>query len=178
MSLRQCSLEIMHTRLVNLLDLKMNDKFIAAIGIRPRKLFGKKEENILSTFGVDEVNDHFVCESNFDLSVGIDPWKNLILYGPFSFACVSCHELNVVLHQIKSKSIEHILKNQILSAVMRLVSPSHVFRRGHSTTRILINLTDTIRINVKGSRMPSLVALDLSKAFNNVSHRVLVSWTV
>lgn len=53
-------------------------------------------------FGVDEVNDQFVCVSNCDLPDDSEPWTNLNFNGSFLF---SCHELNVVLRKIKSKSL-------------------------------------------------------------------------
>lgn len=60
--------------------------------------------------------------------------------------------------------------------MLRLISPfQYAFRRGHSTTDLLINLTDNIRSNVNGSHMTSLVALELPKAFNNVNYWGLIT---
>lgn len=52
---------------------------------------------------MEEVNNHFVGVLNCDLPVYSKPWANLNFLGSFSFSCVSCHEVNVVLHKIKFK---------------------------------------------------------------------------
>lgn len=49
-------------------------------------------------FGAEEMNDHFAGVSNSALPVDSEPWTNLNFYGPFSFSCVSCQGLSVVLH--------------------------------------------------------------------------------
>uniref|UniRef100_A0A1B0BFE2 Reverse transcriptase domain-containing protein n=1 Tax=Glossina palpalis gambiensis TaxID=67801 RepID=A0A1B0BFE2_9MUSC len=95
------------------------------------------------------MNDHFIGVSRFDLPVDSEPWTNLNFHRSFSFSC----ELSVVLHKIRSKSLGD---DEIPILFIKLVFP-----------------------NANGSRMTSLVALHVSKAFNNVNHRGLIiklSW--
>lgn len=74
-----------------------------------------------------------------------------------------------------SKAVEHIMKDQILSFVRNsIVSSQYAFRRGHSTTSLLLSLTDDIRCHLNDNRVATLVSLDLTKAFNSVNFRILI----
>lgn len=74
-----------------------------------------------------------------------------------------------------SKVVEHILKDQILSFLRHdIVSSQYAFRRGHNTTSLLLNLTDTVRSNVNMNKLTALISLDLSKAFNCVNYSTLI----
>lgn len=69
-----------------------------------------------------------------------------------------------------SKVMEHILKEQILTvSASRVYHSQYAFRKGHNTTGLLLNLTDSIRQNVNDDKFSVLISLDLSKAFNCIN---------
>lgn len=70
-----------------------------------------------------------------------------------------------------SKIVEHLIKNQIIqSASVNIYESQYAFRRGYSTTSLLLKLTDSIRENLNMNKLSALISLDLSKAFNSISH--------
>lgn len=69
-----------------------------------------------------------------------------------------------------SKVVEHLLKEQMLRATMTTIySSQYAFRQGHSTTSLLLELTDSIRENINEDKLSVLASLDLSKAFNSIN---------
>lgn len=76
---------------------------------------------------------------------------------------------------ILSKVCEHIMKDQILAQFSnRIFYNQHGFRKGHSTTTLLLQLTDSIRANSNLGRDSVLVSLDLTKAFNSICFKILL----
>lgn len=79
---------------------------------------------------------------------------------------------------ILSKMMEHLIKEQMLSYVeeRRLLHDCQSgFRCNRSTTSLLIGLTDNIRLVLSRKGFCVLLSLDLSKAFDRVSHSLLIS---
>lgn len=75
-----------------------------------------------------------------------------------------------------SKVVEHILSDQMQSFVCRdIISSQYAFRRGHSTTSLLLNLTDNIRCNINERKISALISLDLTKAFNSINFLTLIN---
>lgn len=83
----------------------------------------------------------------------------------------------ISLVPVLSKIVEHVIKDQIMLFLNQncLLNPFQSgFREGYSTTSLLIGLTDSIRRVVDKGDLAVLLSLDLSKAFDNVSHAVLI----
>lgn len=78
---------------------------------------------------------------------------------------------------IISKVFEHIVKDQMivyLDANSLIHSSQSGFRRGYSTTALLLGLTDSIRKYLDSDKNVVLLSMDLSKAFDRVVHFRLV----
>lgn len=76
-----------------------------------------------------------------------------------------------------SKVAEHLIRLQIQSFIddnKFLINYQYGFRRGLSTTSLLVDLTDLIRETIDGRDSGVLVALDISKAFDCVDHSMLI----
>lgn len=76
-----------------------------------------------------------------------------------------------------SKILEVILRQQMLSYLNTSAQISDFqsgFRRGHSTAGVLLDITETIRMNLDVGNINALIFLDFCKAFDSVSHGVLV----
>ncbi|KAI8124909.1 putative RNA-directed DNA polymerase from transposon BS [Lucilia cuprina] len=72
---------------------------------------------------------------------------------------------------------KHVMKTQMLEYLdsSNLINPYQTgFRRGYNTTSLLLGLTDSIRKIMDRNDLAVLVALDLSKAFDRVSHSMLI----
>lgn len=83
----------------------------------------------------------------------------------------------ISLVPVMSKIVEHIIKDQVMMFLNQnnlLNSFQSGFRAGHSTTSLLIGLTDSIRRIVDRDNVGVLLSLDLSKAFDNISHAILI----
>lgn len=77
---------------------------------------------------------------------------------------------------VLSKVCEHVMKEQILRhASSSIFSGQFAFRQGHSTTTLLLHLTDSIRSNRNRNMNSVLVSLDLTKAFNSICYRNMVN---
>lgn len=75
-----------------------------------------------------------------------------------------------------SKIVEVILKNQILEHTSSLICDTqYAFRRGHSTTHLLLRATDLIRLNLNEGKVNVLISLDISKAFNSINFSLLIN---
>lgn len=82
----------------------------------------------------------------------------------------------ISLLPVLSKVVEHIIKDQILLSIGNKISNSqYAFRRGYSTTSLLVNLTDNIRSCLNEQKLGVLVSLDLTKAFNSISFFTMVT---
>lgn len=72
---------------------------------------------------------------------------------------------------VLSKVLEHILKDQISSFAQEKISNNqYAYRKHHSTTSLLLHLTDSVRNNMNQNKQCVLVSLDLTKAFNSVCY--------
>ena len=76
-----------------------------------------------------------------------------------------------------SKLVENIIKLQILQHITSnslLNNAQHGFRDGHSTTTLLLEMTDTIRKNLNSNKLSILLSVDLAKAFDRIDHGLLL----
>lgn len=81
----------------------------------------------------------------------------------------------ISLLPVLSKVVEHIMKDQMLSQIESAMFVSqYAFRRGHNTTSLLLQLTDTIRSSVNRGCVNVLVSLDLTKAFNSICYSTMI----
>lgn len=77
---------------------------------------------------------------------------------------------------VLSKIVEHLMNDQILESVSTsIINSQYAFRKGFSTTSLLLSLTDSVRKAININKLSALVSLDLSKAFNSVNHITLIS---
>lgn len=75
------------------------------------------------------------------------------------------------------KIFEVVVREQILFHLKtsNLVSDFQSgFRKGHSTTGILLDITETIRANLDRGNVSALIFLDFRKAFDSINHKILV----
>lgn len=83
----------------------------------------------------------------------------------------------ISLVPVLSKIVEHVIKDQVMMFLNEnnLLNPFQSgFRTGYSTSSLLIGLTDSIRRIVDKDNVAVLLSLDLSKAFDNISHAILI----
>lgn len=76
-----------------------------------------------------------------------------------------------------SKALERLLKNQIvryMEGAGLLFRFQSGFRAGYSTTSALLHVTNDIRVNMSKNVATVLLLLDFSKAFDSVSHDLLL----
>uniref|UniRef100_A0A1A9VYH7 Reverse transcriptase domain-containing protein n=1 Tax=Glossina austeni TaxID=7395 RepID=A0A1A9VYH7_GLOAU len=160
----------MHSRLFDLVDLPPLSNPTTMWWVL-RRSGHIKENDSLFRFGLDEMNERF---TGFRLN-----WKTArVLPIPKVKTVHSIDDWRAIssLSAI-SEIVEHILKDQILSAALKLISPAlYAFHREHNTTSLLLNLTDTIRSNVNDFRTTSLAASELPKATNNFNHWEYGEW--
>lgn len=121
---------------------------------------------------ISEIIEHLF---NFILTTSIFPaaWKtarvvpipkSTIINGPDDLRPIS-------ILPVLSKVLEHILKEQIvLQCNDKIVNCQYAFRKNHSTTSLLLHLTDSIRNNLNQNKLSVLLSLDLTKAFNSISY--------
>lgn len=90
--------------------------------------------------------------------------KSTVVNGPEDLRPIS-------ILPVLSKVFEHILKEQIMShAGDKIVNSQYAFRKNHSTTSLLLYLTDSIRSNLNHNKLNVLVSLDFTKAFNSICY--------
>lgn len=76
---------------------------------------------------------------------------------------------------VLSKVFEHMIKDQILDSFqIKLYDAQYAFRKGHNTTTLLLSMTDSIRHSINSNRLPVLLSLDISKAFNSINYCILI----
>lgn len=79
---------------------------------------------------------------------------------------------------ILAKLVEILIKNQItdyLDSNRFLHECQYGFRRGRSSTHLLVNLTDSVRSALSNGRLSVLLSLDLCRAFDKIPHSILIS---
>ena len=83
----------------------------------------------------------------------------------------------ISLLPILSKIVEKIVSNQLLDFLLKnnlLSNSQHGFRPNLSTESALLKITDAIYRNMDSKRISLLTLCDLSKAFDSVSHSILL----
>ena len=78
---------------------------------------------------------------------------------------------------VVSKLFEKSAASQIVNYLEtnnHLYSGQHAYRKWHSTTTCLIEITETIHKQLEQSGVIGLASMDLSKAFDSVSHNLLL----
>ena len=78
---------------------------------------------------------------------------------------------------VLSKIFEKSAKHQITSYLEehgKLYESQHAYRKHHSTTTSLAEITDYLHKEIEEKRIPAIVSTDLSKAFDTVSHPLLL----
>ena len=78
-----------------------------------------------------------------------------------------------------SKLFERAVSDQLLEHVMKmgkLEDLQATYRSGHSTETALLKVKTDILDTMDKQRVTCLVLLDLSAAFNTVSHKLLLNW--
>ena len=77
-----------------------------------------------------------------------------------------------------SKIVERAAVNRLvnfLESEDKLFRSQHAYRRYHSTTTSLIEINDFIHHELENKRIPAIIATDLTKAFDSVSHGLLLN---
>ena len=75
------------------------------------------------------------------------------------------------------KCIEYFVNQQLTEYVETnklLTNHQYGFRKDHSTTFLMLNLFDKIFMSKESLKKPAIVFLDIKKAFDTVSHKVLL----
>ena len=75
------------------------------------------------------------------------------------------------------KCIEYFVNKQLTEYVETnklLTNHQYGFRKDHSTTFLMLNLFDKIIMSKESLKKPAIVFLDIKKAFDTVSHKVLL----
>ena len=86
-------------------------------------------------------------------------------YRPISLTCIAC------------KMMEHIVTSHIMSHLERyniLSEEQHGFRRGRSCETQLLGYVDEVSHELEGGNQVDTIVLDFSKAFDKVSHTLLL----
>lgn len=84
----------------------------------------------------------------------------------------------ITILPVCAKVLEFIIRDQMLSHLKsnNMIHPYQSgFRSAHSTTGVLLDITETIRENYDDERVSVLIFLDFCKAFDSISHRRLIS---
>ena len=86
-------------------------------------------------------------------------------YRPISLTCICC---KLMVHIVTSHIMNHADKNNILYPLQ------HGFRSKRSCETQLIEFVDEITINMSSGKQTDVLNIDFSKAFDKVSHRLLL----
>ena len=76
-----------------------------------------------------------------------------------------------------SKIVERAAVNRLvkhLEETNKLYNSQHAYRQSHSTTTALVEITEFFHQELEKRNIPAIVATDLSKAFDSVSHGLLL----
>ena len=74
----------------------------------------------------------------------------------------------IIERVIQSQMVEHLKLFNLMS------SEQHGFRKNHSTVTCLLEMTEDIRENIDKGKISGVVAIDLSKAFDTIQHKILI----
>ena len=77
-----------------------------------------------------------------------------------------------------SKVFERVASNRIVDYLeknKKLYASQHAYRKFHSTTTSLVELTEFLYEEIENKRIPAVISTDLSKAFDTVSHDLLLA---
>ena len=83
----------------------------------------------------------------------------------------------VSLLPVIGKIIERVIQNQLVEYLKSnnlMSNEQHGFRKNHSTVTCLLEMTEDIRDNFDKGKISGIVAIDLSKAFDTIRHKVLL----
>ena len=61
-----------------------------------------------------------------------------------------------------------------LESEQKLFKGQHAYRKHHSTVTSLVEITEYLHQELEAKNIPAIVATDLSKAFDSVSHGLLL----
>ena len=64
---------------------------------------------------------------------------------------------------------------EYLETNTKLFSGQHAYRKFHSTTTCLIEISEILHSNIDRGRVCGIASMDLGKAFDSVSHSLLLS---
>ena len=109
-----------------------------------------------------------------------DPWKHPYIAPIFKSGDADnvTNYRPISLLPIISKILEKIVANQLIAFLENnklLANNQHGFRPHLSTETALLTITNKIYENIEDRKISLLLLLDLSKAFDSVSHQILLS---
>ena len=121
----------------------------------------------------------FICNLSLATSVFPSDWKNAKVVPIFKSGCKSNVEnyRPISVLSIVSKIIERTVHDQMYSylSVNNFLSSSQSgFRSQYSTATTVIDVQDFILKNMDEGKVTGAIFLDLKKAFDTVSHRLLI----
>ncbi|CAL4157377.1 unnamed protein product, partial [Meganyctiphanes norvegica] len=76
-----------------------------------------------------------------------------------------------------NKIFEKVLFNRLSSHLTKhnlLYNYQYGFRKGHSTTQALVELTDNLKTSIDNGNYACGIFIDLTKAFDTVNHSILI----
>ena len=76
-----------------------------------------------------------------------------------------------------SKIVERAAVNRLVKYLEennKLYRSQHAYRKAHSTTTALVEITEFLHAELENKNLPAIIATDLSKAFDSVSHSLLL----
>ena len=120
-----------------------------------------------------------ICETSFSRGKFPSGWKHGIIIPVPKQRLKSITDVRpITLNPLPSKICEKLIKKHFLSLFEENYGASqHGFRRGSSTTSALIQIMDASLRNFDdaSSSGTAIVSLDLSKAFDSLDHKIILS---
>ncbi|XP_057290863.1 uncharacterized protein LOC130613552 [Hydractinia symbiolongicarpus] len=98
--------------------------------------------------------------------------------GPNSVPNLILKQANIAISAILTKRFNLSLQQGVFPNILKMVSVIPIYKNigtKHSTTHALISLTETIRQNLDNCKFACGIFIDLQKAFDTVSHEILLS---
>ncbi|XP_057312179.1 uncharacterized protein LOC130653679 [Hydractinia symbiolongicarpus] len=98
--------------------------------------------------------------------------------GPNSVPNLILKQANIAISAILTKLFNLSLQQGVFPNILKMVSVIPIYKNKgtkHSTTHALISLTETIRQNLDNCKFACGIFIDLQKAFDTVSHEILLS---